>query len=79
MLLFVTVKDVDDDGRGVDVVGYARVVARVDALGPLNDERARSGVTHHFYTGCSFVVDHPFVLVPEDKVGSHAALPQVAS
>lgn len=73
-----TVEDVNDDGRRVDVVWYARVVARVDALGSFDDERTGGSVADDFDAGRSLVVDHALVLVPENEIGRHAALPQVA-
>lgn len=72
-----TVEDVDDDGGWIDVVGHARVIARVDALRLLDDERARDGVADDFDAVGPFVVDHPLVLVPKDEIRRHAALPQV--
>lgn len=74
----ITVEDVHDDARRVHVVRHARVVAGVDALRPLDDERARRGVAHHLHPRRALVVDHALVLVPEHEVRRHAALAQVA-
>lgn len=73
-----TVENVNDDGRRVDIVGHARVVSRVDALCPFDDERAGRCVADDFDAGRSLVVDHALVLIPEDKIRCYAALPQVA-
>ena len=75
---FLTIEDVNDDGRRIDIVRDARVVSRVDALGPFDDERAGRCVADDFDTGRSLVVDHALVLIPEYEIGSYATLPQVA-
>lgn len=75
--LVLTVENVNDDRRWVDIVRNARIVARVYTLSPFDDERAGRSVADDFDAGRSFIVDHPFVLVPEDKVGRHATLPQM--